>query len=96
MTLLQLVVLNACHFEPEYHDFRSEYVIISMMILVIYGLTYNLYTHIVVRNPRPQSDRNWDNQRGLLQCEDHMCSPSVNALLRYFIKRSTLITSSFP
>jgi hypothetical protein len=24
-----------------------------------------------------------------------MCSPSVNALLRYFIKRSTLITSSF-
>ena len=25
-----------------------------------------------------------------------MCSRSVNALLRYFIKRSTLITSSFP
>jgi hypothetical protein len=28
MTLLQLVVLNACHFEPECHDFRSELVIV--------------------------------------------------------------------
>jgi hypothetical protein len=46
--------------------------------------------------PRPQSDNNWDNQRGWLWCEDHMCSLSVNALLRYSIKRSTLITSSFP
>jgi hypothetical protein len=66
------------------------------MILVVYDLTYKLYTHIVVRNPRPQSDSNWDNRRGWLWCEDHMCSPSVNALLRYFIKRSTLITSRFP
>jgi hypothetical protein len=67
-----------------------------MMILVVYGLLCKLYTHIVVRNPGPQSDSNWDNRGGWLWCEDHMCSPSVNALLRYFIKRSTLITSSFP
>jgi hypothetical protein len=67
-----------------------------MMILVIYDLTCKLYTHIVVWNPRPQSDSNWDNRRGWLWCEDHMYSPSVNALLRYFIKRSTLITSRFP
>jgi hypothetical protein len=66
------------------------------MIIVVYGLTCKLYTHIIVRNPRPQSDKNWDNQRGWLWCEDHMYSPSVNALLWYFIKRSTLITSSFP
>jgi hypothetical protein len=66
------------------------------MILVIYDLTCKLFTHIVVQNPRPQSDRNWDNRRGWQWCEDHMCSPSVNAFLRYFIKRSTLITSSFP
>jgi hypothetical protein len=50
----------------------------------------------VVQNPRPQSDSNWDNMRGWLWCEDHMCSLSVNALLWYSIKRSTLITSSFP
>jgi hypothetical protein len=67
-----------------------------MMILVVYDLTSKLYTHIIVRNPRPQSDNNWDNRRGRLWCEDHMCSPSVNALLRYFIKWSTLITSRFP
>jgi hypothetical protein len=65
-------------------------------ILVVYDLTCKLFTHIVVRNPRPQSNRNWDNQRGWLWCEDHICSPSVNALLQYFIKRSTLITSRFP
>jgi hypothetical protein len=45
MTLLQLIVLNACHFGPKCHDFSSEHVIISMMILVVYGLTYKLYTH---------------------------------------------------
>jgi hypothetical protein len=67
-----------------------------MMILVVYDLTCKLYTHIIVRNPRPQSDSNWHNRRGWLWCEDHMCSPSVNALLWYFIKRSTLITSRFP
>jgi hypothetical protein len=66
------------------------------MIIVVYDLTCKLYTHIVVRNPRPQSDSNWDNWRGWLWYEDHMCSLSVNALLRYSIKRSTLITSSFP
>jgi hypothetical protein len=88
MTLLQLVVLNACHFGPECHDLRSE--------LVTYDLTCKLYTHIIVRNPRPQSDSNWDNRRGWPWCVDHMCSPSVNALLWYFIKRSTLITSRFP
>ena len=54
MTLLQLVVLNACHFGPECHDFRSEHVIISMMILVVYGLTYKLYTHIVDRTRGPK------------------------------------------
>jgi hypothetical protein len=66
------------------------------MIIFVYGLTCKLYTHIVIRNPRPQSDSNWDNRRGWLWCEDHMCSLSVNALLWYFIKRSTLITSRFP
>jgi hypothetical protein len=67
-----------------------------MKIIVVFYLTCKLYTHIVVRNLRPQSDNNWDNQRGWMWCEDHMCSWSVNALLRYSIKRSTLITSSFP
>jgi hypothetical protein len=67
-----------------------------MKIIVVCDLTCKLYTHIVVRNPRPQSDNNWDNRRGWLWCEDHMCSRSVNALLQYSIKRSTLITSSFP
>jgi hypothetical protein len=66
------------------------------MIIVVYGHTCKLYTNIVVRNLRPQSDRNWDNQRGWLWCEDHMCSLSVNTLLQYFIKRSILITNSFP
>jgi hypothetical protein len=67
-----------------------------MKIIVVFDLSCKLYTHIVVRNPRPQSDNNWDNQRGWLWCEGHMCSWSFNALLRYSIKRSILITSSFP
>jgi hypothetical protein len=67
-----------------------------MRIIVVCDLTCKLYTHIVVRNPRPQSDSNWDNQRVWLWCEDHVCSWSVNALLWYSIKRSTLITSSLP
>jgi hypothetical protein len=67
-----------------------------MKIIIVCDLTCKLYTHIVVRNPRPQSDSNWDNRRGWLWCEDHVCSRSVNALLRCFIKRSTLITSRFP
>ena len=67
-----------------------------MRIIIVLDLICKLYTHIVVRNPRPQSDSNWDNRRGWLWCEDHVCSRSVNALLRCFIKRSTLITSSFP
>jgi hypothetical protein len=95
MTLLQLVVLNAYHFEPECHDLRSELVIVLWWQL-LFGLTCKLYTHIIVRNSRPQSDNNWDNRRGWLWCEDHMCSLSVNALLQYSIKRSTLITSRFP
>jgi hypothetical protein len=66
------------------------------MIIVVYDLTCKLYTHIVVRNLRPQSDNNWDNWRGWLWCEDHMCSLSVNSLLRYSIKSCTLITSRFP
>jgi hypothetical protein len=66
------------------------------MIIVVCDLTCKLYTHIVVRNPRPPSDNNWDNRRGWLWYEGHICSRSVNALLRYSIKRSTLITSSFP
>jgi len=63
---------------------------------VVFDHICKLYTHVVVRNLRPQSDNNWDNRREWLRCEDHMCSRSVNALLRYSIKRSTLITSSFP
>src|SRR4051794_36057040 len=53
-----------------------------------------LCTHIIVRIQRPRSDRNWDNWRGWLWCEDHMCSRSVNSLLWCSIKRSTLIASS--
>ena len=67
-----------------------------MRIIIVLDHICKLYTHIVVRNPRPQSDRNWDNRRGWLWCEDHVCSWSVNALLRCSIKRSTLITNSFP
>jgi hypothetical protein len=65
-------------------------------IIVVCDLTCKFYTHIVVWNLRLQSDSNWDNRRGWLWCEDRMCSRSVNALLRYSIKRSTLITSRFP
>ena len=61
---------------------------------IVYGLTCKLYTHVVVRNQWPRSDRNRDNRREWLWCEDHMCSRSVNALLRCSIKRSTLIASS--
>ena len=49
---------------------------------------------IIVRNQRPRNDRNRDNRRDWLWCEDHMCLRSVNALLRCSIKRSTLIDSS--
>src|SRR3954467_15975435 len=57
-------------------------------------LICKLCTHIIIRIQRPRSDNNWDNRRGWLWCEDHMCSRSVNALLRCTIKRSTLIASS--
>jgi hypothetical protein len=67
-----------------------------MKIIVVCDLTCKLYTHIIVQNPRPQSDNNWDNRRGWLWCEDYVCSRSVNTLLRYSIRRSTLITNSFP
>jgi hypothetical protein len=67
-----------------------------MRIIIVCDLTCKLYTHIVVRNSRLQSDSNWDNRRGWLWCEDHVCSRSLNALLRCSIKRSTLITNSFP
>src|SRR3954463_3676710 len=58
---------------------------------IVCDLIYKLCTHIIVRIQRPQSDNNWDNRRGWLWCEDHMCSRSVNALLRCSIKRSTLM-----
>src|SRR3954470_21020594 len=61
---------------------------------IVYNLICKLCTHIIVRIQRPQSDTNWDNRRGWLWCEDHMCSQSVNALLWCSIKRSTLIASS--
>ncbi len=61
---------------------------------IVCDLICKLCTHIIVRIQRPLSDRNWDNQRGWLWCEDHMCSRSVNALLRCSIKRSTLMASS--
>ena len=61
---------------------------------IVCDLMCKLCTHIIVRIQRPQSDNNWDNWRGWLWCEDHMCSQSVNALLRCSIKRSTLIASS--
>ena len=55
-----------------------------MRIIVVFYLICKLFTHIVIQNPRPQSDRNWD----------HVCSRSVNALLRCSIERNTLIASS--
>ena len=61
---------------------------------IVCDLICKLCTHIIVRIQRPQSDNNWDNRRGWLWCEDHMCSRSVNALLRCSIKRSSLISSS--
>ena len=61
---------------------------------IVCDLIYKLCTHIIVRIQRPQSDNNWDNRRGWLWYEDHMCSRSVYALLRCSIKRSTLIASS--
>src|SRR3954466_3557419 len=61
---------------------------------IVCDLICKLCTHIIVRIQRPQSDNNWDNRRGWLWCEDHMCSRSVNALLRCSIKRNTLIASS--
>ena len=67
-----------------------------MRIIIVLDHIYELYRHIIVRNRRPQSDNNWDSRREWLWCEDHVCSRSVNALLRCSIKRSTLSTSSFP
>ena len=67
-----------------------------MRIIFVLDLTCKFFTHIVIWNPWPQSDSNWDNRRGWLWCEYPVCSWSVNALLRCFIKRSTLITSRFP
>src|SRR3954469_7732810 len=61
---------------------------------IICDLICKLFIHIIVRIQRPQSDNNWDNRRGWLWCEDHMCSRSVNTFLRCSIKRSTLIASS--
>src|SRR3954463_2094143 len=61
---------------------------------IVCDLICKLCTHTIVRIQRPQSDNNWDNRRGWLWCEDHMCSWSVNALLRCSIKRRTLIASS--
>src|SRR3954447_26975312 len=61
---------------------------------IVCDLICKLCTHIIVRIQRPQSDNNWDNQRGWLWREDHMCSRSVNALLRFSIKRITVIASS--
>src|SRR4051812_42588316 len=61
---------------------------------IICDLICKLCTHIIVRIQRPQSDNNWDNRRGWLWCEDHMCSRSVNSLLRCSIKRNTLIANS--
>src|SRR4051812_5923879 len=60
---------------------------------IICDLICKLCTHIIVRIQRPLSDNNGDNRRGWLWCEDHMCSRSVNDLLRWSIKRSTLIAS---
>ena len=65
-------------------------------IIIVLDLICKLFTHVIVRNLRPRSDRNRDNWRGWLWCEDHICSWSVNALHQYSIKMSTLITSSFP
>src|SRR4051812_37027031 len=64
------------------------------MIVLFMILICKFCTHIIVRIQRPQSDNNWDNRRGWLWCEDHMCSQSVNALLWCFIKSNTLISSS--
>src|SRR3954465_7353094 len=61
---------------------------------IVCDLICKLCTHIIAWIQRPQSDNNWDNHRGWLWCEDHMCSWSVNALLWCSIKRNILIASS--
>src|SRR4051794_35446542 len=61
---------------------------------IVCDLICKLCTHIIVRIQRPQSDNNWDNRRESTWCEDHMRSRIVNALLRFSIKRSTLIANS--
>src|SRR3954468_20119774 len=61
---------------------------------IVCDLICKLCTHIIVWIQRPRSDNNWDNRRGWLWCDDHMCSRSVNALLWCSIKRTTLIASS--
>ena len=69
----------------------TYYWIIMIVLFVILSASC---VHIIVRIQWPRNNRNWDNRRGWLWCEDHMCSRSVNALLRCSIKRSTLIASS--
>src|SRR3954466_3050064 len=61
---------------------------------IVCDLICKLCTHIIVWIQRPQSDNNWENRRGWLWCEDHMCSWSVDPLLQCSNKRSTLIASS--
>src|SRR4051812_31358420 len=62
--------------------------------IIVCDLICKLCTHIIAGIQIPRSDRNWDDRRGWLWCEDHMCLRSVNALLWCSIKRSTLIASS--
>ena len=76
--------------------------ILDLNMLLIHDDNYCFFIilasciHISLSGTRGLCDRNWDNWRGWLWCEDHMCSQSVNPLLQCFIKISTLITSSFP
>src|SRR3954470_1479258 len=65
-----------------------------MRIIIVLGFIYKLCAHIILRNRWLQSDNNWDTRREWLRCEDHVCSRSVNALLRCSIERNTLIASS--
>src|SRR4051794_29705736 len=61
---------------------------------IVCALICKLFTLIIVRIQRPHTDNNWANQRGWLWGEDQMWSWSVNALLWFSIKRSTLIAIS--
>ena len=75
-----LVILNACDLGPECHDLRFK--------VFALDLTYKLYAPAIVRNRRSRSDRNRGSREWKgFSLRNHMCSLSVNALLRCLVKQ---------